>query len=62
MFLQVKRKEVYALEKVTIDDIEVDPNYKNEEVERREREAREKYFQVNGRWPEEDNIIIKIVI
>ena len=50
------------MEKVTIDDIKVDPNYKNEEVERREQEAREKYFQVNGRWPEEDNIIIKIVI
>ncbi len=53
---------MYTLEKITIDDIEVDPNYKNEEVERREQEAREKYFQVNGRWPEEDGIVIDVLI
>lgn len=50
------------MDKIDIDDIEVDPNYRNEEVEKRIQEERQKYFNENGRWPEEDGISIGVVI
>lgn len=50
------------MDQVKNDDIVIDPNYKNEEIEKRIQRERQKYFDENGRWPEEDGIEIDVVI
>jgi hypothetical protein len=48
--------------KIDINDIVVDPNYKNEEIEKRIEKERQKYFDKHGRWLEEDSISIDVLI